>query len=81
MPRESVEQLAREHPDRVRLRYGPYKTPRFHYGKVVRCEVRGEVVRCGLSAGRRGPRAPTAPPLAPPLAPILHPRLIGVENG
>jgi hypothetical protein len=52
MPRASVKQLTREHPDRVRLRYGPSKTARFHSGKVFRCEVRSEVVLCGLSAGR-----------------------------
>jgi NUMOD3 motif len=52
MPRESVEQLAREYPDRVRLRYGPYKTPRFQYDQMVRCEVWGEVILCGLSGGR-----------------------------
>ena len=52
MPHESVEQRAREHPDRVRLRYGPYQTPRFNYGKVVRCEVWGEVILGGLSGAR-----------------------------
>jgi hypothetical protein len=34
---------------RFRLLFGPYRTPRFRYGKVVLCEVRGEVTICGLS--------------------------------
>jgi hypothetical protein len=38
--------------DRVKLRYGPYKTPRFKYGDVVFCERAGEVTLCGLSKGR-----------------------------
>ena len=29
--------------DRFRLCFGPYRTPRFQYGKIVWCEVRGEV--------------------------------------
>ena len=33
--------------DRFRL-LGAYKTPRFRYGRVVRCEVRGEVEVVGL---------------------------------
>ena len=37
--------------DRFRLLFGPYRTPRFHYGRVVFCEVRGEVTVCGLSDG------------------------------
>jgi hypothetical protein len=50
--------------DRRRLLFGPYRAPRFKYGDVVFCEVRGEVVLSGLSAGpvpwpttrgRRGP--------------------------
>lgn len=36
--------------DRFRLHFGPYRTPRFHVGRVVRCRVRGEVTICGLSA-------------------------------
>jgi hypothetical protein len=35
--------------DRFKLLFGPYRTPRFRYGKVVFCEVRGEVTICGLS--------------------------------
>ena len=35
--------------DRFRLRFGPYKTPRFRNGKVVSCEVPGEVRIVGLS--------------------------------
>jgi hypothetical protein len=38
--------------DRVRLRFGPYRTPRFRYGDVVFCERCGEVAVCGLSAAR-----------------------------
>ena len=38
--------------DRFRLRFGPYKTPRFRYGKIASCEVRGEVRIVGLSEGR-----------------------------
>lgn len=49
MPRDSVGQLARTHPERLRLRYGPYRTPRFRYGKVVWCAARGDVTLCGLS--------------------------------
>jgi hypothetical protein len=38
--------------ERFKLRYGPYKTPRFKYGKKVQDEWRGEVTIVGLSAGR-----------------------------
>jgi hypothetical protein len=38
--------------DRVRLRFGPYRTPRFRYGDVVFCERCGEVTACGLTAAR-----------------------------
>src|SRR5476651_580495 len=38
--------------DRVKLRFGPYRTPRFKYGNVVFCERAGEVTLCGLSSGR-----------------------------
>src|SRR5262245_45832682 len=37
---------------RFRLRFGPYQTPRFRPGDVVRCALRGEVVLCGLSDSR-----------------------------
>jgi hypothetical protein len=37
--------------DRIKLRFGPYKAPRFKYGDTVYCEVRGEVVLSGLSSG------------------------------
>ena len=52
--------------DRFRLCFGPYRTPRFQYGKIVWCEVRGEVRIVGLSDApipwpigqtRQGPRA------------------------
>jgi hypothetical protein len=37
--------------DRFRLLFGPYATPVFEYGQTVFCEIRGEVVIHGLSAG------------------------------
>jgi hypothetical protein len=37
---------------RFKLLFGPYKAPRVRVGKVVRCEVRGEVRIVGLSEGR-----------------------------
>jgi hypothetical protein len=53
--------------DRFRLLFGPYQTPVFKYGDTAFCEVRGEVILCGLTAGRipwpvgkravKGPRA------------------------
>jgi hypothetical protein len=33
------------------LLFGPYATPRFEYGDVASCAVRGDVRLCGLSAG------------------------------
>jgi hypothetical protein len=38
--------------ERFNLRYGPYETPRFKYGKKVQDECRGEVTIVGLSFGR-----------------------------
>jgi hypothetical protein len=38
--------------DRFKLRFGPYQTPVFRYGDTAFCEVRGEVILCGLTAGR-----------------------------
>jgi hypothetical protein len=38
--------------DRVKLRFGTYRTPRFKYGDVVFCERFGEVTLVGLSGGR-----------------------------
>jgi hypothetical protein len=32
------------HVDSTRLYFGPNRTPRFHYGPVIMCEVRGEVI-------------------------------------
>lgn len=29
--------------DRLKLRFGPYKTPKFNNGDIVQCEVWGEV--------------------------------------
>ncbi len=39
------------HANRVKL-LGRYHTPRFHYGDVVFCELRGEVKIVGLTTGR-----------------------------
>jgi hypothetical protein len=41
----------REH-DRFKLLFGPYRTPRFKYGDVVTCEMRGDVKIVGLTAAR-----------------------------
>lgn len=38
--------------ERFKLRYGPYKTPGFKYGKKVQDGWRGEVTIVGLSDGR-----------------------------
>ena len=38
--------------DRFKLYFGPYKTPRFHYGKKVWCHCRGWVKIVGLSDGK-----------------------------
>jgi hypothetical protein len=35
--------------DRFRLLFGPYRTPRFRYGGALRCELRGELIVCGLT--------------------------------
>jgi hypothetical protein len=35
--------------DRFKLRFGPYRTPRFRYGQIVRCLMRGEVKIVGLT--------------------------------
>jgi NUMOD3 motif len=32
-----------------KLLFGPYRTPRFRYGSIVFCEVRGEVIITGLT--------------------------------
>jgi hypothetical protein len=37
--------------DRYKL-LGTYKTPRFRYGTVVTCEIRGEVKIAGLTNAR-----------------------------
>jgi hypothetical protein len=37
--------------DRFKLLFGPYRTPRFRYGDVVFCEMRGEVKIVGLTNG------------------------------
>jgi hypothetical protein len=37
---------------RYKLQFGPYQTPRFRYGSVVRDRARGEVRIVGLSSGR-----------------------------
>jgi hypothetical protein len=38
--------------DRFRLLFGPYGAPYVRKGDVVFCELRGEVVMCGMSGGR-----------------------------
>src|SRR5215813_14851874 len=35
--------------DRFRLLFGPYRTPVFKYGDDAFCELRGEVILCGLT--------------------------------
>src|SRR5579859_4393411 len=37
---------------RYPLLFGPYRTPRFRYGKTAYCEMRGQVELVGLSNGR-----------------------------
>src|SRR5215204_6501115 len=37
--------------DRFRLLFGPYKTPVFQYGDTAFCEIRDEVILCGLTNG------------------------------
>jgi hypothetical protein len=41
--------------DRVKLHFGPYRTPRFKRGTKVDCAVGGEMVIVGLSDGRTMP--------------------------
>ena len=38
--------------DRVRLHFGPYRTPRFKVGQEVQCAIRGKVAITGVSKGR-----------------------------
>jgi hypothetical protein len=38
--------------DRYKFLFGPCHTPRFRVGRTVRCEVRGEVIICGMSGAR-----------------------------
>jgi hypothetical protein len=38
--------------DRFKLLFGPYQTPVFRYGDTAFCELRGEVILCGLTAAR-----------------------------
>lgn len=50
-------QTARQRPlmtthDRYKLLSGPYRAPSFRYGQTMLCEVRGELIVRGLSAGR-----------------------------
>jgi hypothetical protein len=35
--------------DRFKLLFGPYETPLFEYGEIVRCECRGEVKIVGIT--------------------------------
>jgi 2-polyprenyl-6-methoxyphenol hydroxylase-like FAD-dependent oxidoreductase len=34
---------------RLQIRFGPYSAPKFNYGDIVQCEVRGEVVIVGMT--------------------------------
>ena len=36
---------------RLQLRFGPYKAPKFEYGDSVQCQVRGDVVIVGMTDG------------------------------
>ena len=38
--------------DRLKLRFGPYRTPRFRYGSVKQCALQGDVRIIGISTGR-----------------------------
>lgn len=38
--------------ERFKLRFGKYRTPRFSYGAIVECEVRGPMRIVGISTGR-----------------------------
>jgi hypothetical protein len=38
--------------ERFKLRFAKYRTPRFRYGAIVDCEVRGPMRIVGLSSGR-----------------------------
>ena len=37
--------------DRFKLRFGPYRTPRYRIGSTVVCEVMGEIIIVGTSDG------------------------------
>ena len=36
---------------RLQLRFGPYQTPKFKYGDIAQCEVRGDVTIVGMTDG------------------------------
>jgi hypothetical protein len=38
--------------DRVKLHFGPYRTPRYRLGQEVQCAVRGKVAVVAVSTGR-----------------------------
>jgi hypothetical protein len=38
--------------ERVKLLFGPYKTPLFEYGQVMDCAIRGSAIVCGQTTGR-----------------------------
>ena len=38
--------------DRVKLHFGPYRTPRYKLGQTVQCAIRGKVVISGVTKGR-----------------------------
>jgi hypothetical protein len=37
---------------RFKLRFGPYRTPRFRYGSIKQCALQGDVKIVGISNGR-----------------------------
>ena len=45
-------QLIMRQADRVKLHFGPYKSPPFKMGQTVKCAVHGDVVVLGVTKGR-----------------------------
>jgi len=39
-------------PNVYRLLFGPYRPPRCRLGRILKCEVRGEVIVCGMTDAR-----------------------------
>lgn len=48
----AIRLLAMLKAERFKLHFGPYRTPRFKYGDLVRDQMRGKVRVIGLSEGR-----------------------------